>query len=406
MTLNPICFISAAIIMMAVACNNSADTATDGIDSSDSFEHYRLHIKETLAGADSLTRFFYDSIVINEGGKNRPYHFNIANESMWSSFQLSFYADQKLFLYNIDRKNIALTINFAKQNPDRKRMNCYVKDSQVFVIKEDEHTLYRFDITGRLLHSYHLADSSKELGCALTPFPLSSDLVVNKNMDMPLYMLPYLNGSKKEDRIKGIKDKPVWLMHLEGNNISVRNKAGTFPREYIDHYYHETYYRFIRLDDSNIAYIFRIKPEITVENVYTNNIQKYKVKGLPVNKLFPYSDNPDIAMNFSYTQEYELKNDDYSGLSFDKDKKRFYLFRRLAIPPVMKDGLLATYEDHPVILYIIDAANFSVIRKLYCGLSGEYWYNRPVIYKSKLFLTRSGANRKGAPAIIDAYDIP
>lgn len=221
-----------------------------------------------------------------------------------------------------------------------------------------------------------------------------------------MYMMPYLSPIKKGDREREIKNRPINVVHFNKENIQIKNQAGTFPQAYLDHYYYDSEIHFTNINDSDIAYIFLIEPKIIVENVYTNKIQAHEVKGLPPNKVYPFTDDLQQAGDLSYAMDYNLKNDGYQGFSYDKDKKRFYLFRTLAIAPTTEDGSLSQYEDHPTLLYIIDATTFSVIHKLYCGLAGKYWYVRPIIYKNKLFLARRGTERKGKPVIIDVYDIP
>jgi hypothetical protein len=115
----------------------------------------------------------------------------------------------------------------------------------------------------------------------------------------------------------------------------------------------------------------------------------------------------EVGKDFSYTKEYTLKNDSYYNLTYDEDKNRFYIFRGLGIAPVNEDGTLALADDRPIILYIVDANNFSVIKKLYCGPQGKYsWYSQPQIYKSKLYLVRQKGDSRKDPVKIDIYDIP
>lgn len=401
---------AAATILVAAACNNNLKQDAKGaaVDHIDTFDRYRRQVTAELADAENIQAFLKDSIVLPEHGSSDFVHLNLADQSVWPSFQFSIYTgNKKLFLYNADRKSIAYTIDLSRTNPEDEVMNCYVNNDTIYAIKKGGNDMYCFDLRGELIKTYHFPDTSKEMGCRLTACAEISDLMVNKNNDMAMFMIPYLRVLEKAEQNKSAKNKPIALVHIGTDSVTVRNKVGNFPKEYLKDYYRETRYRFININDSNIAYLFLIHPELNIQNTYTGKQEQHPIKGLPTNNVLTYTEDMSTGQNFSYTNEYALMNDSYINLVYDKEKKRFYIFRGLGIAPVNKDGLLALYVDRPVILYVIDANNFSVIKKLYCGVHGKYsWYSRPQIYKSKLYMLRQKGERKKDPVKIDIYDIP
>jgi hypothetical protein len=404
----------AAAIMMAAAACGSHRQVPDGHATSaltkvaDSFDYLRKHVKDELAGTENIQPWLKDSIVLDGTKGTGAPHFKLADEDMWASFQFSVYAgNKKLYLYNVEDKKVVRTIDLSKTYDNDYKVDCYVKSNIIYTVKWSSNDMRCFDFNGRPLHTHHFPDYSKELDCRLTAYPYRSPFNLNRNNDMVMYMAPYLKEAIKEIRAKILKHKPIALLHIGAHGVRLKNWLGTAPKEYLDHYYYDMRPNFINISDSAIASVFDIFPGLYIQNTYNGKLQQYTIKGMPKNRVNPISEDPEKLKDFSYTTEQEIKNDCYMPFAYDAERKRYYIFRGLGIAPVNEDGSLALYDDKPLILYVVDAATNSVIKKLNFGLTGKYsWYCRPVIYKNKMYMIRKKGHKRDEPIKIDVYEIP
>lgn len=384
--------IVAIIFMATIGCNTQS-------------ERQATHYRPVPEASDSIVSYLKDSIIVNDGGNNSNLRVNITDALSSSNFNASVYIanESKLILYNTTSRHVIQTINLAAQLNYEKADIFVDTDYSIYAIKWMQHEILKLDTSGALKDKFTYPATDKARGFQVYLHPAFSTFRLNKNRDFIFYSIPTVNVSDSNGQQALLNNRPIKVFSLDKNKVIVKAEGGFFP----DSYKHENYYdfdiKYTIIDDSTIAYVFKVFPQIVIENIYTGKLDRKSISGLDTNASEKFLNKNN---DFTYSKAYVIKNDDYNGFVYDKKKKRYYLFRNIGIPTSYSDGSLALYEDKPVVLYVIDGSTFKVIRKIYCGLGGKYWYYKPFIENSRLFLTRRVDDKKGAPVKIDIYEIP
>lgn len=356
--------------------------------------------------ADSLGNYLIDSIVINQGGNNENLRINITNDTKSAPFHGSVYVanEGRLLVLNVTTKLVTKSIDLFQQFRNTKADFYLDTNYTMYAIKWMHNEILEIDTNGKLNQSFIYPSIDSRRGFSTTLYPAFSSFYFNKNRDFIFYTIPTLDVKDPISLRKLFENKPIKVVTLrKDNSIFVKAEAGRFPDLYKKRDYHDYDIHYCIVDDSTVAYISKMQPEIITENVYAGTALTNRIKGLKANvsKEFIGKEN-----DYSSTNKYEIENDSYNGFVYDTEKKRYYLFQSLGIPSTRDDGTLALYEDKPKVLYVIDGATYKVVKEIQCGVEGSYWYYKPIIWNGKLLLTRRVENKKGAPIKIDIYDIP
>jgi hypothetical protein len=384
--------IVAIIFMATIGCNTQSEQQTD----------HHNNIPET---EESISSYLKDSITINDGGNNSVARVNIIDPPSCTKFDASIYIahESKLILYQTSNKSVVQTINLSNQLKKEKADIFVDTGYNIFAIKWMQNEVLMLDTNGLLQDRFNYPTIDNKRNFSVYLHPIFSCFYYNKNKDFIFYTIPAISISDAKSMQSFLNNKPIKVFSLNRGKVTIKNEGGSYPAQYKHDNYYDFDIKYTLIDDSTIAYIFKMFPQIIFENVYTGRVEKKDIAGLDSNVSEKYINQEN---DFTYIKEYGVKNDTYNGLTFDKTKKRYYLFRNKGIPTMQSDGGLALYEDKPVYLYVIDGLTFKVIKKIYCGLEGKYWYSKPFIRNSQLFLTRRVEDKKGAPIKIDIYDIP
>jgi hypothetical protein len=382
----------AIIFMATIGCNTQSEQRSGSNDN-------------TPETKESITTYLKDSVTINDGGNNSNARVNITDAPSFTKFDASIYIahESKLILYQTSNKSVVRTINLNNQLNKEKADIFVDPEYNIYAIKWMQNEILMLDTNGLVKDQFNYPAIDNKRNFSVYLHPIFSCFQYNKNKDFIFYTIPAISISDAKSMQSFLNNKPIKVFSLNRGKVTIKHEGGSYPAQYKQENYYDFDVNYTLIDDSTIAYIFKMFPQIIIENVYTGRVEKKDITGLDSNVSEKYINKEN---DFTYTKEYGVKNDGYNGLVYDKNKKRYYLFRNKGIPTPQSDGSLALYEDKPVYLYVIDGLTFKVIKKVYCGLEGKYWYSKPFIRNSQLFLTRRVEDKKGSPVKIDIYDIP